>query len=529
MNLISLLEKYNLSPGPHGEPFVDYNGARLGYGDILSRSERLCAAIDKYGFARGAVCGLVCFNHINFILYFMACLRARVVPIIINAKYSPDEMRGIIGASGVKAVITDNIYAFAEGILTDGGGNLTVISPEIDPAAAAKPEELYGDTLSDGTLFMLITSASGGRPKIVKKNAAALQYQADKLYPQIKSEGSTRYFTNVPPSHSYGLEFAVFGSIYNGAPLYLRDFNFSGDALEEIALNSITHIFSVPPFILSLADYKISSGMGFDRLEMVVSAGMPLLPGLSQKFFGAFNFNIASVYGITEVGCVSFKNSGRGGAAECASVNNDVGFPIDGNDIIVAGDSGKIAEPLSSEAESRLKEGDSDSIRENIGRVIIRKKVPDGGYYRVCKPADAGKWRANFTELETDDSGYVDSNGSLHLLARSSSFVNIGGTKVNALDIEKVLRSFGLFRDVLVFGLKDAYLGEKLAAALVVDESSKIDADEVRRLCGEKLPAIKVPRDVYFLRMPFPRTAAGKVRFDKVLEMAGILAGQDGV
>ncbi len=531
MNIIDLLEKKSAGASANylENPFIDYNGRRLEYADILERCGKIASAIEGYGFVRGAVVALVCYNHINFILYFTACLKAGVVPLIINSKYSFDEFQAVIKAAEVKAVITDNIYVF-NGILAFDGIGLAVINPEIPPKISFISEgsdgarhRLYSDILSDGTLFMLITSASGGRPKIVKKNAAALKYQADNLYPLIRCHNTaTRYFTNVPPSHSYGLEFAVLGSIYNGVPLFIRDFNFSGDALSEIAYNSITHMFSIPPFILNLTDYKIASGIGFDSLEMVISAGMPLLAGLSEKFYGAFGFNIASVYGITEAGCVSFNLSHKNDPDACASINNDVGGPLSGNEVLVLSGNGCVMPAASADLDSKLTPNDTDALAGNIGRIVVRKKIPDGGYYKLgVSPDDEYllKWRAGFCEFETDDSGYIDSRGALHLIARSSAFVNIGGSKVNTQDIEAFLRSMRLFEDVLVFGTKDDYLGEKIAAALVVNDKFSMNGAQVRALCVDKLPFIKVPREVYILKKPFPRTASGKIRFDKVMEL----------
>ncbi|HOD40079.1 MAG TPA: class I adenylate-forming enzyme family protein [Candidatus Wallbacteria bacterium] len=517
MDICGLLEKYGSQKGP--AVFIDYNGLKITYTDIISRSYRVSRELEHAGLKRGAVCALVCYNNINFILYFAACLKAGIIPIIINPKYGNDELQSLIDISEVKTIITDNAFAFSESSPMADGRKINIITPGLETILTQNGGCLYSDSLNDGTLFMLVTSASGGRPKIVKKNSAALSYQAEKLYPRIMSVNDTRYMANVPASHSYGLEFALFGSIYNGAPLYLRDFGFSSDVMDEIAFNEITHIFTIPPFILNLVNYKLSSGIGFDRLEMVVSAGMPLMSGLSEKFFCAFNFNIASVYGITEVGCVSFNPGRRSSAENCAAINNDVGFALEGNAITVIDDAGAAVRAVTHDVHGRLKEGDSDSIRENIGRVIIRKKIPDGGYYKFNCPEGEAKWRLGGTELETDDSGYIDPSGALHLLARSSAFVNIGGVKVNSSDVEAFLRSTGLFKDVLVFGRKDALLGEKLAAAMVVDEGSNANEDEIRGLCAKKLPPVKVPRDIYILKSPFPRTSTGKIRFDKVLKM----------
>lgn len=517
MDICGLLEKHHTQKG--SAVFIDYNGIKTVYGDILSRAYRLGGDLEEAGLKKGAVCALICYNNINFILYFTACLKSGIVPIVINPKYSSDEIQSLINVSEVKTIITDNAYAFSESSPMADGRRINVITPGLETIITQQDGGLYSDSLNDGTLFMLVTSASGGRPKIVKKNAASLSYQAEKLYPRIISDNRTRYLANVPASHSYGLEFALFGSIYNGVPLYLRDFGFSSDIMDEIAFNEITHIFSIPPFILNLVNYKLSSGIGFDRLEMVVSAGMPLMSGLSRKFFDAFNFNIASVYGITEVGCVSFNGSCRSISGRAAAVNNDVGAALEGNAIKVIDDAGTAVKAVDKSVHDRIIEGDSDLIVENIGRVIIRKKIPDGGYYKFNYPDGGQKWRLGNTELETDDSGYIDPDGALHLLARSSSFVNVGGIKVNSSDVEAFLRSTGFFKDVLVFGRKDAFLGEKLAAAMVVDEGAQASEDEIRGLCMQKLPAVKVPRDIYILKSPFPRTSTGKIRFDQVLKM----------
>jgi|GEM_PF-4847542 len=515
MNYNELIDR-NRSINPHSV-FIDYAGRSLSCDQLCQTIDQLSMNLHAFSFTPGAVVGLICYDHISFLQYFLACQKKSIIPIILNPKYSADETNSIIKISEIKTILTDRLECVCEKLAQFQGG-LSFIDPGRPADAQNASNKLYSDTLHDGTLFMLITSGTGGKPKIVKKNQPALAYQASNLYPMIQLDGIENiYYTNVPASHSYGLEFPVFSALYNNARLYIRDFAFSADALDEIATISATHVFSVPPFISGLVNYKNESGRGYDSLKMVVSAGMKLLPGLASKFFNAFGYNICSVYGITEIGCASFKRLTHGETAP--TINNDVGTPIGENEISIFGEDMQMLPKLDCERNQNLSEDSSDAIKDFIGRIRLKKKIPDGGYYKLAHKEYETKWRENNTLFETDDSGYIAPDGSLHILARSSSFINIGGTKINSGDIENALRATGLFKEILVFGQPDAVLGEKIAAAISVESDFNMDEDEIREICRQKLPPIKVPREICIFKKPFPKTSTGKVRFDEVLKL----------
>ncbi len=499
MNIVNILKEYSIKK-PSGA-FLFYETEILTYEKLYSEVLRVSKCYSVAGLSKGSVCGVMTASPVKFVVYFLVSLHAGVVCILLNKKSGVEELRKIVDISGIKAVITDSAFANPEGVLCRDGSELTYICPEI----AEKVPDIVHPALSHGddTIFMLITSGTGGMHKIVKKSLRAIEYQNEKLMPQISgSESELRYFANIPLAHSYGIEFALYGALVNGARLYLSDFRFSESAMADIVNNSITHVFTVPPFIINLVNYKKNTKADFPALEMVVSAGMRLAPFISEGFFREFGFNISSVYGITEVGNVSFKPSRRG-EREC-DIDNNVGVPCEGNEIMVLDDDGRPLPP------------------GRPGRVIVKKAVPDGGYYQE-PPAAVKKWSDDLRIFETDDIGYLDESGALHLLGRSAAYINVGGEKINSFDIENFLRETRLFKEVLVWGKNDGFLGERIAAAAVLENGVEMNGDEVRELCLRSLPLIKVPREINLFKDPFPKTATGKVRFDQVVKMCAEL------
>ncbi|HNY10943.1 MAG TPA: class I adenylate-forming enzyme family protein [Candidatus Wallbacteria bacterium] len=496
MDILNTLKEYSIKK-PSGA-FLFYETESVTYGTLYSEVLRVAESYSSAGFSKGDVCGLMAASPVRFIVYFLASLRTGVVCVLLNKKSGAEELQKIVNISGIKSIITDSAFSNPAGVFCRDGSEINYFCPEI---IEESPDTVHPKlSPEDGAIFMLITSGTGGMQKIVKKTLGAMAFQSEKLMPQISTAGSElRYFANVPMSHSYGIEFALYGAIINGARLYLSAFRFSEAAMKEIADNSITHVFTVPPFIINLVNYKKNTKTDFPALEMVVSAGMRLAPVISEGFFGEFGFNISSVYGITELGNVSFKPS-RKGEREC-DIDNNVGAPLEGNEILVLDDDGRPL-PLGSP-----------------GRVIVKKAVPDGGYYEETPSAALKKWSADHKVFETDDIGYLDESGSLHLLGRSAAYINIGGEKINSFDIENFLRETRLFKEVLVWGKDDGFLGERIAAAAVLENGVEVGEDEVREICRKSLPLIKVPREINLFKDPFPKTATGKVRFDQVVKM----------
>ena len=70
-------------------------------------------------------------------------------------------------------------------------------------------------------------------------------------------------------------------------------------------------------------------------------------------------------------------------------------------------------------------------------------------------------------EFETDDLGYLDSEGFLHVVGRSSEKIISGGENVFPIEVEAAIQKTGWVADVAVVGIPDQHWGEEIVALYV--------------------------------------------------------------
>lgn len=119
--------------------------------------------------------------------------------------------------------------------------------------------------------------------------------------------------------------------------------------------------------------------------------------------------------------------------------------------------------------------------------------------------ADVDGWR------RTGDLGTVDAEGYVRLQGRTGDRIVRGGENIYPAEVEAVLASHPLVREVAVVGVPDQRLGDAIRAVVVpVDLSGPPDLDAVRAFARERLAHFKAPDELVVVD-ELPRNAAGKV------------------
>ena len=99
----------------------------------------------------------------------------------------------------------------------------------------------------------------------------------------------------------------------------------------------------------------------------------------------------------------------------------------------------------------------------------------------------------------------------------------LGSTGSIGTQALEVIAEHPAVREVTVFGLSDARLGETVAAAVLPVPGATIDTDELDAFAAERLARSKRPTR-WFIVEDFPRTSTGKIRR---ADLVGRLAGPD--
>ena len=96
-------------------------------------------------------------------------------------------------------------------------------------------------------------------------------------------------------------------------------------------------------------------------------------------------------------------------------------------------------------------------------------------------------------KIHTSDLGYFDEEGMIHLTGRAGEVINIGGYKINPVEVENVASSFHGIKDCICVAAKHPVIGRVLKLIVAADGEIPFDKHALAVFIKTKLEAYKVP------------------------------------
>ena len=96
-------------------------------------------------------------------------------------------------------------------------------------------------------------------------------------------------------------------------------------------------------------------------------------------------------------------------------------------------------------------------------------------------------------KIHTSDLGYYDEDGMIRLLGRNGDVINVGGFKINPLEVESVASSFPGIKDCVCVGSTHPVIGPVLKLKVVMEKGIPFDKHALAVYIKSKLEAYKVP------------------------------------
>jgi long-chain acyl-CoA synthetase len=467
---------------------------RIGYAELVDRIERVASGLAQRGIGPGDAVGLALRDDPWFVTCFhaIAALGARVVP--VNPAFKQPELEFCFRAAGVRAVISDERTAgVCERIVAGFDRPAEVIS-----ASAAHGQSLTLDALLESgsaerlparrpeEIFVYqYSSGSTGRPKLVPRTHGQCAAEAA-LYATLGLTSEDTIFSAIPLFHTYGMGASLFGGAVSGAtvviledphPFLLRRHR----ALELIEAERAT-VFPGVPFNFRLMA-EAPAGADLSSLRLCFSAGTALPRSSFEAFGERFGVLVRQLYGSTETGIISANMS-----EDPVATFESVGIPLGEARVEIVDEEG---EPL--------------PVGE-LGEVTVKSPAATNGYAEMDEPN-----RRAFRDgwYFTGDLGRLDESGMLSLAGRTKLLIEVGGYKVDPIEVQDVIEAHPGIEEAIVVGAPGKVEGEELVKAVVVADGD-CDKRELTAFCRERLANFKVPQIVEF-RDEIPKSPLGKV------------------
>jgi acyl-CoA synthetase (AMP-forming)/AMP-acid ligase II len=347
---------------------------------------------------------------------------------------------------------------------------------DIDSLGQQNPHPTLSGNTGRGTESSLLLQSSGttGLPKIVRRSNKSLDAVSAAMAEAVDFRPTDHVLAAVPLTHSYGLEHGLLAPVWAGSRVHLCRGLDLPSVVGELEKGDITLFPAVPAMFEMLA--AVADAPPVMSLRTAYSAGAPLPASVIDRFNARFGVRVAQLYGATEIGSVAFNNP-----HEEPFDPASVGRPMRGVDI-------RILDPSS----------------DGQGHVAIKADSMFDGYLKEGAELIDGYF-------PTGDLGRVDDRGRLFITGRLKLLIDVGGMKVNPLEVESVLCRHPSVGDCVVVPVRQSETVFRLKAIVTPRPGGARPAPaDLRTFAKSHLSAYKVPR-LFEVRDDLPRSPTGKV------------------
>ncbi|MCB0996509.1 MAG: AMP-binding protein, partial [Acidimicrobiales bacterium] len=448
--------------------FASQGGRSLTFAEADVAANRFARALRASGVERGTRFAWLGKNSIDMAVMFCAGSKLGAVPVPLNYRLAPPELRVIIDDARCPVVLADgDLVAVAEAARsvepTDGAPDPVTHWVAVQAApptgwhaldswlalagagedAAGAGVDLDADVLDTDILYQMYTSGTTGRPKGVLLSHRNVLQNIEQIF------GASRYrprlgdktLVAAPMYHASG-GLSVIAAATRGLSLEIHaDFDPAAvvDALSDGGVNFCT---LVPVMIQLCLAVPGAAERDYSSLQLITYGAAPIGEALMRQAVSVFGCELGQGFGQTEAtSCITFLTQ------------RDHDLAVAGRPELLA----SVGRPLPGTRLAVLDDDDRPLGPREVGEIVAAGPQVMSGYWNAPDQSAAtlrGGW------LHTGDVGYVDEEGYVYLVDRKKDMIVTGGSNVYSVEVEKAVEDHPSVREVAVIGVPDERWGE---------------------------------------------------------------------
>lgn len=471
---------------------IQPDGETIGYSNLAELSARYANVLRAAGLRPGGRVLVVVEKSVNAVVLYLATLRAGGVYVPLNTAYTRSELEYFVGDARPTLIVSDPSRAaevaeicaeLPTRILTlDSEGAGTLDSESL----GHPPHQSVVARTPDDVAAILYTSGTTGRSKGAMLSHRNLLANARALREMWDYTETDVLIHALPIFHTHGLFVGLNVSFLSKASVILLP-RFDADVVAEL-LPRASVLMGVPTYYTRLLQLPGLEVLGAG-IRLFISGSAPLLQATHGEWSERTGHAILERYGMTETTMLT-SNPVHGERRP-----GTVGLPLPGVSIRIA-----------------------DADANGVGMVQVAGPNVFAGYWEM--PDKTAKGFTADGYFITGDLGCIDEDGYLHIVGREKDLVIRGGFNVYPKEIETLIDALDGVKESAVFGIPDADLGERVVAAIVLDDGVILGSEQIAGHLAEVLARYKQPSDYVFIP-ELPRNVMGKVQ-KSVLRTAGL-------
>lgn len=475
------------------------------YAELDRRSRSLATGLSRLGIGRHDRVLVQLPNRAEFVEVIFALFRLGALPVFCLPAHRQAELVPIATASAAKAMITCGVhqrfdYATLADSLRDQVDSLRHIVVVTDDGTALpdglrdiaefrdQPGELPLVDASD-VAFLQLSGGSTGIPKLIPRTHDDYLYSVRRSAEVCALGSDTVYLATLPVAHNFPMSSpGILGALWAGGTVAMTPDPTPATAFRAIERFGVTMTGLVPPLArLWVERAEAGETPDLSTLRVVQVGGARCQEELARRVEPALGATLQQVFGMAE-GLV------------CYTRLDD---PID----VVVGTQGR---PMSEFDQVKVVDDNDEQVPPGTdGNLITQGPYTIRGYYDNAE-ANARSFTADGW-YRTGDVVRLRADGNLVVQGRAGDWVNRGGEKVSAEELEAHLLDHPGVRDAVIIGTPDPVLGQRICAFVQpADPENRPTLTTVRSFVRERgVAAWKMPDSVVIVD-DFPETGVGK-------------------
>jgi acyl-CoA synthetase (AMP-forming)/AMP-acid ligase II len=515
---------------------VTHGDRSLTWRQLDDRSSRLAGFLAARGIRADARVAIALYNGVEYLESVFAILKVGAIPVNVNYRYQPDEMRHLFDDAQVSAVIFDASLAERVGAAQAGaqaartmvqvGGAAEPPGAPVSGAAAPPGAPVSGAAASPGApvsgyeqvigataplpraardvgRWLMYTGGTTGKPKgvlvshawlypVVSANGFVLigEPVPDSLHAlratteRLSARGDAIVCLPAPPlMHATGMYTSLGALLASGRVVYLTQRSYDADELARTVpaqrvdtVSIVGDVFALP--LADALDQAAQAGHPYDvsSLRRILSVGVTWSADVKRRLLAHGDFVCRDLVAASEGGPFAISETRRGDSAITARFMLMPGARVideSGRDVVPgSGQVGALVAPTDDEIAYL---GDAAKTAETFRTFGGRRWVMTG------------------------DLASVAGDGSITFHGRGSRIINTGGEKVFAEEVEQVLVEHPGVRDALVVGVSDPRWGHRVTAVVAPAGDAGPTADALVAYVAGRLADYKKPRAIVFV------------------------------
>jgi acyl-CoA synthetase (AMP-forming)/AMP-acid ligase II len=456
-----------------------------------TEADALAAALQELGVEPGSVVALHLPNCWEYLTLHVAAASIGAVSFPLHMAFGPYELGLLLERARPKVLVVPDSYrdtdtlALGRGLVDALSEPCTLLATDdvaqlVKAYLGATPEPV--PVRPDDPLALMTSSGTSSvRPKLcVHTHGGQLGNAAATAADGAARAGDTLLSCS-PFTHLFGLLSIHLSLVMGGRQALLP--RWSVDGLLEVATRArASVVFAVPAQLRDV----VASGSRL-RLREVRTGGAPVPADLVTSIRDVLGAGVVVQWGMSEVGAGTYTRPGD----PTGTVAATIGRPVSGAQARIVGDDG--AEPPAGE----------------VGEVWYRSPTMFRGY--LGDPEHTAEAVTEDGWLRTGDLASWTADGNLAYRGRRTEFLNRGGMKFSAVEVENLLAELPELAQFAILDEADDRLGQRAVLVAALRPGHRLTLDRVtEHLRGRGLAKYKWPEKLLVVD-ELPTTPTGKI------------------